>query len=465
MVSKKIGIYILSSAIVMLFALAIVSASLEITKETVSSMAVKDLNLPAIFNVNLKNTGETDSFRIYSLVGINMEPSESFILESGATKTIVLRAYPTIAIKNSPEYYSFEYKISGEKSGIQTDELATAIANLKDVFSMNFEDLTLDSTKAILTFTNKGGHQFDNMNIEFSSAFFSETKPISMTANEAKRLEFIVDKEKMDKLVAGPYIVNVKITYGNLTTSTSTILRFEEKPGIKTTELSEGFLTQRYEIEKKNEGNIKTSVSVIIRKNLFASLFTSFNLQADRIETKGFEKSYLFQKDISPSESLRVVAKTQWWILAAIIVAIVIIWYVVDRYVKNKVVLSKRVSYVRTKGGEFALKVSIVVKARDFVEKLRIVDRLPPMVKVFDQFGSIRPDKIDESSRRLSWNLAALGKGEVREFSYIVYSKVGVVGKFELPSAMALYEYLGQMRESNSNVAYYINEPAKRESN
>ncbi len=463
MKSKKTGVYILSSVIIVLFLMTLASAELQITKETVSSMAVKDLNLPAVYNLNLKNLGDADTFRIYSLVGINMEPNESFTLDAGSSKTIVLRAYPSIAIKSSPEYYSFEYKINGVNSGIQTDELAITIANLKDVFSMNFDDLTLDSDKAILTFANKGGYAFDNMNIEFSSAFFSETKTISMAASESKRLEFAIDKDKMSKLVAGPYIVNVKITYSSLTTSTSTILKFEEKPGITTTELSEGFLTKRYEIEKKNDGNVKTSVNVIIKKNLFESLFTSFNIPADRIETTGFEKSYLFQKDISPSESLKVVAKTQWWILLAIIVAIIIIWYIANKYIKNKIVLSKRVSYVRTKGGEFALKVSIAVKARDFVEKLRIVDRLPPMVKVFDKFSSIAPSKIDEHSRRLEWNLAALGKGEVREFSYIIYSKVGVVGKFELPSAMALYEYLGQMREANSNVAYYVSEPTARE--
>ena len=232
MKSKKTGVYILSSVIIVLFLMTLASAELQITKETVSSMAVKDLNLPAVYNLNLKNLGDADTFRIYSLVGINMEPNESFTLDAGSSKTIVLRAYPSIAIKSSPEYYSFEYKINGVNSGIQTDELAITIANLKDVFSMNFDDLTLDSDKAILTFANKGGYAFDNMNIEFSSAFFSETKTISMAASESKRLEFAIDKDKMSKLVAGPYIVNVKITYSSLTTSTSTILKFEEKPGI-----------------------------------------------------------------------------------------------------------------------------------------------------------------------------------------------------------------------------------------
>jgi len=463
MVSKKTGLYLLSSAIVLVFMLTLASAALQITKETVSSMAVKDLNLPAIYTLTLKNTGEADSFRIYSLVGITMEPSESFTLATDEVKTITLKAYPTVPIKTSPEYYSFEYKLSGDKSGIQSDELALTIANLKDVFSMNFETVTLDSNKAILTLANKGGHSFNNIEMEFSSAFFSETKTLSMAASESKSLEFPLDKDKINKLLAGPYIVNVKIKYGNITTTTSTILKFEEKPGIKTTELSEGFLTQRYEIEKKNEGNVKTSVTILMSKNLIANWFTRFNMEPTRKESSGFTVNYIFQQDLSPNSSLRVVSKTHWWVLAVIIVLLLIFWYVSDRYIKNKVVVSKRASYVRTKGGEFALKVSISVKARDFVEKLRIVDRLPPMVKVFDQFGSIRPDKIDERSRRLEWNLAALGKGEVREFSYIIYSKVGVVGKFELPSAMALYEYLGQTKEANSNVAYYINEPSKRE--
>lgn len=462
MINKKIGAS-LFSLVFLFFSLSLISAELQITKETVSSVAVKDLNLPAIYNLHIKNIGDADTFRIYSLVGITMEPSESFFMDAGETKDIILKAYPTMSVKSTPEYYSFEYKISGDKAGLQTDDLAITITNLKDVFAISIEPLTIDSQKAYVTLSNKGGHVFEDVKLEMSSAFFSDKRTISVGALEVKKFEIPLDLEKLTKLLAGPYVVNIKLAYGNIDSIASTILKFEEKPGIKTTEVVEGILTRRTEIEKKNEGNVKTAVSVVITKDLFSSLFTGFNMEPSMVESSGFEKNYIFQKDISPSESLKVIAKTRWWILISIIAAILIIWYLADKYIKTKVVLSKKVSYVRTKGGEFALKVSIIVKARDFVEKLKIVDRLPPMVKVFDKFGAIAPNKIDERSRRLEWDLSALGKGESREFSYIIYSKVGMVGKFELPSAMALYEYLGQAKETNSNRAFFVNETQKKE--
>ena len=83
------------------------------------------------------------------------------------------------------------------------------------------------------------------------------------------------------------------------------------------------------------------------------------------------------------------------------------------------------------------------------------MDRLPPMVKVFERYGLAMPDKIDEKNRRLEWSIQALGKGEVRELSYIIYSKIGVVGKFELAPAEAFYEYMGKIKEASSNSAFY----------
>ena len=135
----------------------------------------------------------------------------------------------------------------------------------------------------------------------------------------------------------------------------------------------------------------------------------------------------------------------------------------IDEYIRNKIVLTKRVSIVKTKGGEFALRVNIVVRARDFVEKIRIIDRLPPMVKVFEKDGlTSSPYKIDERNRRLEWNVQALSAGEERVLNYIIYSKIGVVGKYELPATEAIYEYKGRIKESESNRAFLLNE-TKRE--
>ena len=43
--------------------------------------------------------------------------------------------------------------------------------------------------------------------------------------------------------------------------------------------------------------------------------------------------------------------------------------------------------------------------------------------------------------------------------SYIIFSKVGVLGKFALPTANAIYEKDGEINETDSNRAFFIAEP------
>jgi len=121
--------------------------------------------------------------------------------------------------------------------------------------------------------------------------------------------------------------------------------------------------------------------------------------------------------------------------------------------------IKKKINYVRTKGGEFALKVQLKVKARRYVERIKVDDRIPHLVSLYDKFGAVTPDKIDSTNRRLEWNVDSLNPGEERIFSYIVYSKIGVVGKFELPAAKAIYEREGKIKSSVSNRSFFVNEP------
>ena len=125
--------------------------------------------------------------------------------------------------------------------------------------------------------------------------------------------------------------------------------------------------------------------------------------------------------------------------------------------------MKKRVTYVRAKGGEFALKVLIKVKAKKFVENIKIVDKLPPIVKLYEKYGTINPDKIDEKNRRLEWNVENLDKGGEVMLSYIIYSKIRIMGKFALPPTTVIYEREGKVREAESNKVFFITEARKPE--
>jgi hypothetical protein len=455
--AKKIGVFLLVLCFLML-SISLISASLEITKSPVSVSAIPSINKPAIFTLNIKNLGTSDSFSAYSLASVNIYPNSSVFIGAGETKDITISIFPTFPLKISPDYYSFEYKIKGDQTPPQSDEIAITLLAPKDAFDLIFEDITPDSKSAVLHFKNKYGGPFEKISAEFSSPLFSYSQEFALSANEDKTIEIPLDSEKISSLLAGQYIVAVKLNIENFEAEKNTVINFNERSGIAVSELREGKILQRYEIEKKNNGNLKAEVTIAVRKNLFSALFTSFNVVPAKKEISGFGINHVFKKELSPGESLRVVVKTNWWILVGVIIAIIIIYYLIDKYLKNKLVLKKRVSLVRTKGGEFALKVTITAKARDFVERIRIIDRIPPMVKIFERYGMSMPEKIDESNRRAEWNIQALSAGEERIMSYIVYSKIGVMGRFELPATEAIYEFQGKIREAQSNRAFYTNE-------
>jgi len=123
--------------------------------------------------------------------------------------------------------------------------------------------------------------------------------------------------------------------------------------------------------------------------------------------------------------------------------------------------LRKKVSFVRTKGGEFALKITVFAKAKKYVERVSIIDRLPALTKIYKRFGGEQPTRIDEKNKRIEWVFEKLEENETRVLSYILYSKIGVVGKFALPPATAIYEKQGKIKETKSNNAYFVSEQKK----
>jgi len=59
--------------------------------------------------------------------------------------------------------------------------------------------------------------------------------------------------------------------------------------------------------------------------------------------------------------------------------------------------------------------------------------------------------------------LGNMDKGEKRVLSYLIYSKVGVMGRFSLPEAAAVYEREGEIHEVESNKAFFVAEQRKRD--
>jgi len=65
--------------------------------------------------------------------------------------------------------------------------------------------------------------------------------------------------------------------------------------------------------------------------------------------------------------------------------------------------------------------------------------------------------------KKIKWKYEKLEPGEVRLLSYIIYSKVGVLGKFALPQTIAIFEHDGEIKETKSNRAFFVSEQRSKD--
>jgi hypothetical protein len=200
----------------------------------------------------------------------------------------------------------------------------------------------------------------------------------------------------------------------------------------------------------------------VIKKNIISRLFTSFDPDPDAVERIGSIVYYTWNKDLKPGETMQIRVKTNWLYPLLLIIFVVAIIILVKQSTATDVIIRKKVSYVKAKGGQFALKVTLFVNSKTYVERVNIVDRLPSLMKVYERFGGEKPTRVSEEARLIEWDFEKLEQGEIRTISYIIYSKnVGVMGKFALPSAVAIYQKEGEIKEASSNKAYFVTEQRK----
>ncbi len=442
-------------------AIALVSAiELDISKKPISDTIITDLDKPAVFELTIRNLGEGDNFEIYSVVGLDITPEGSFFIASGDKKTITMEVRLQEPLEEQTGVRAFEYKIKDSKNKVQKDMLNLNLIKLEDAFSITPESINPQSETISVSVKNRAKTDFDKVELTMKSIFFDYKTEISLKSLEAKELTIPLNKEEIKTMTAGSYLTAVEINTGGKKADEEFLIKFLEQEGIDTQESQEGLIIKRTEILKKNVGNTRKSVEIRSEKNMLSYLFTTLNTEPSQTAFQGFAVQYLWEKELIPNEELKVIIKTNWLYPIIVIILIVLTIYLIKRYVETDLMLKKKVSFVKTKGGQFALKITLKLKAKKFIERISVIDKLPHLVNLYNKFGAIAPHKIDLNNRRLEWNVEFLNKDEERIFSYIIYSKVGVVGRFELPEAKATYEKEGKVKHSVSNRSFFVNEPA-----
>tara|TARA_Y100000034_G_scaffold136547_1_gene213755 strand:+ start:1360 stop:2739 length:1380 start_codon:yes stop_codon:yes gene_type:complete len=442
-----IGIFLISG---------VSAGNLTIEKTKVSDIVIAEIGNPAVFDFVITNEGERDNFEIYSLAGVSMSPKGTFILEPGKN-TLEVRAYPNKDLRKNSGGYNFEYQIRGQKSGITADIMKIKIVELKNVFELKVGDILPGDSEVRIEIENLQNTNLEDIDVRFVSVFFNFIDKVSLRPFESANFTGIIDQENIRGLVAGQYIAIAEFEVEGVEAETEGIVHYLEREGVKVERAESGIVVQRDSIKKINDGNIPTTVKIEMSKNILSRLFTLFSEEPTKVERRGLIVHYEWEKEIVPTEFFEVEASTNYTFPFILIVLIVVIVIFVKVYTRKVVLLGKTVSFVKTKGGEFALKVNLKIKAKKGVSDVLIIDSLPSMTKLYEGFGK-KPDKIDEEKRRLFWNIGKMNAGEERVISYVIYSKLRIVGRFELPAAQGVYVADKEKNVVMSNRAFFVAE-------
>jgi hypothetical protein len=435
--------------------------NIKVEKISREETIVPGINTPALLEIEVTNSGSSDSFKIDSVPGFFiLNPVETEI-GKGETKNVEIKIYARDDFSYTKPFYTLQYTITAGDSSSQKYETDIKVIDLKNVFEVSSDNIDPDATAVNVYIKNKENLNLNNVKAKISSGFFEFEKQFSLKPKEEKSFTVELNKEDFREMTAGFYTIKADIETGGQKIVSEGTLKFIEKTLITSSKKDYGFFILTNIITKTNDGNIIADSNTTIKKNVISRLFTSFSPEPDTVDREGFDIYYTWNKDVMPGQKLDIIIKTNWLIPFLIIFFVIVIVIFAKNYSKTNLIIKKKVTFVNAKGGEFALKVSLLVSAKKHTERISIIDRLPLMVKLHEKFAGEHPSKIDEKNRRLEWEISNLEKGEVRVMSYIIYSKVGVLGKFSLPTATAVYESEGKIEEAVSNRAFFISEQRK----
>ena len=442
------------------FSLSAVSAELSIIeKRDQGSVIISELDNPASFEIVISNTGAAEDVEIYTLTGIGMTPRGTFEVPSG-TSVFQVQAFIPAVTRRVTGSYVFEYQIKGERSGIVRDTMNVNIVNLKDTLSIEPVSFKPNVENVRLVIKNRQNTNLNDVHLRLTSEFFTSEHTITLKPKESVVLNVPVDSAKTNSLTAGKYVVKGEVGLQNAEATIEGIIDYLEEKEITIVTETSGFLVRQKTLTRTNEGNVPITDSVDGTRDVLTRLFTAYSREPVNSERHALYVDYLWQKELQPSESWTLTTTTNYTFPFILLLLVIACGFLAHRYSRTQVIAHKQVTHVRTKSGQFAVKVQISVRARADVKNVQIIDRLPGMMRLYEKFGS-KPSKLDATTRRMFWEISHLRTGEQRVISYIIYTTMAVVGRLELPPALVVFEHNGTLHEVPSNRAFFLAETVR----
>src|SRR3989338_805872 len=251
------------------------SIDLTVEKTTSNEVMVLGLDKPAIFELNVKNNGPTDSFVSDTFFGSGSSPKEAIKISQGETKKIKFSVLPPYEISRTA-FIVFDYFIKGTGDSEYEGQILVKLVESNEVFEIGAGEIDPESNSMEVYIKNLVNFNFENLNSKFSSDFFSFEEKFSLAPKETKTFLVDLNKEEINKLNAGFYTMNSEVTIDKKIINFEGVINFAEKNILNEEVENYGFLIRNNVIVQNNDGNADEIAQITIEKNILSRLFTSF---------------------------------------------------------------------------------------------------------------------------------------------------------------------------------------------
>jgi archaellum component FlaF (FlaF/FlaG flagellin family) len=446
---KKVGVYLA----VFLFIISCVFAA-ENLKLSVSSLQDKvEAGKEADFKVHIVNNGIRDDFFKIYVDDLSVYPFSDF-----AEKVIIE--------PNQLNIKSHE----GQDVLVKVKILSTTKANINHILTLKARSLTNTemnaedklsifvlspqqvvnilpiiprdiepgkSFDATVNYGNRVNEQLDNLKVLISGVFFSESDDISLMPYENISKDYRINIRS--SVEPGDYVFSLRVYQDKeLKGEYSSKVRVGASSLIKENKkVSKGILSQVITLTEINQGNVLASKKITYPAKLFDKLYLFIEPDTNKIDN-----NYVWDITLKPDEIYNIrINKDYKPIIIVLIIVILFIWILNYLFGKH-VVVKKKILKIKHDEKTSELKVLVNVRNRGSeLKNVKVIDIIPSFMKPGDEFGTLKPDKIQRGvmGLRFIWNIDSLQRGEERVLSYLVHYKLPVIGKIVLPAAFVQY--------------------------
>ena len=290
-----------------------------------------------------------------------------------------------------------------------------------------------------LKFRNSLNLILEKVNIEISGDLIQDSITQKFFPYQELEKEFALKLPTSQK--PGTYKISIKAYQQNkLKGSFEKTIRLIENPEVKeVTQIESGFLLKIIKVKKTNYGNTIVEDIYTLPVSSFEKPFIKSAPEPTYKKVSTFE----WHSSIAPDESYEITIRKNYRLLAIIILSsasiIVLTLYALSR----KLTVKKAVFKVKEdREGISELKVLLHIRNRGIpLKNIQLVDTIPHLVKPTNDFGTLKPTKIQKgpSSIRLVWDIPDLLTGDERIISYKIESHLHIIGRLVLPRAIVQY--------------------------